>query len=100
MVSQLSDQATLVVAPGQVSSNLENEEVILHIGTGIYYGLDPVGTRIWTLLQQPCKVFALYAAIYDEFDVTLARVQEDVKQFLLHMLQAQLIEVIPASDEG
>jgi hypothetical protein len=30
-----------------LSRDLQGEEVILDLNTGVYFGLDPVGTRIW-----------------------------------------------------
>ncbi len=37
----------------QVSSEVANESVILHLKSGPYYGLNEVGNSIWKLVQQP-----------------------------------------------
>lgn len=52
--SRALDLSSRVVAGrAQVSCDLGGEAAILHLTTGTYYGLDPVGARIWTLLEQP-----------------------------------------------
>ena len=37
--------------PDVVCREIEGEAVLLHLGTGIYFGLNAVGTRIWQLLD-------------------------------------------------
>ena len=40
------------VVPPQVRARMVGEEtVILHLESGIYFGLDPVGARAWQLIQ-------------------------------------------------
>lgn len=47
-------ESSVVVAVGeQISSNLGGEAVILNLKTGVYHGLNQVGTQIWNLIQQP-----------------------------------------------
>ena len=43
---------TAVCALGDhLSSDLGAETVILHMGEGVYFGLDEVGTAIWKLIR-------------------------------------------------
>ena len=44
---------SLQVTPSEdvVWRNLQGESVLLDLKSGVYFGLDTVGTRIWTLLQ-------------------------------------------------
>ncbi len=65
-----------------VESRVGDETVLLHLKRGTYYGLDPLGTRIWSFLKdgkQPTEICELLAA---EFDVDQAGVEEDVRRFL------------------
>ena len=43
----------MVATKDQVSCDLAGEAAILNIKSGVYYGLDPVGARIWNLMQEP-----------------------------------------------
>ena len=38
------------INPAAVFAELDDGAVILNVDTGIYFGLDRVGTRIWTLV--------------------------------------------------
>jgi len=37
----------------QLSCDLAGEATILNLANGMYYTLNPIGTRIWNLIQQP-----------------------------------------------
>lgn len=70
---------------------LGGEGVVLHLGTGIYYGLDVVGTRVWGLLQQPRSVAELRDLIVDEFDVVPDRCESDLRPFLASLQSHGLV---------
>ena len=57
--ANISSETVVVAVQDQVSTNLEDEAVILNLKDGVYYGLDPVGAWIWNLLQQPRSVGAI-----------------------------------------
>jgi hypothetical protein len=89
----ISNNAIVVASKEQVSSDLEGEAVILNLKNGMYYGLDAIGSRIWTLLQTPQSVAALRDAIVAEYDVDAARCERDLLALLTNLAAAQLIEV-------
>jgi len=78
-VPAISDQSTVVAIKDQVSCDLAGEAAILNITSGVYYGLDPVGARIWSLMQQPRQVSAIQSAIMEEYDVEPERCAQDLK---------------------
>jgi hypothetical protein len=85
--------AIVVASSDQVSSKLGDEVVILNLRNGVYYGLDPVGARIWELIQEPRTVQEVCAVLLEEYDVTPEQCTSDVLA-LLRDLEAQgLIEV-------
>lgn len=96
MAETLTEQTTVVVTSKQVSSNLAGEEVILHLESGVYYGLDEVGATIWAQVQQPKAISAICQAVCDEFEVAPEQCRADTLQFLQGLLDAQLIEVVHA----
>ena len=48
---------------------LVDEAAILNLKTGIYYGLDPVGARIWNLIQTPRQLKEILETLLNEYDV-------------------------------
>lgn len=87
----------VVVAADQVSSDLADEAVVLSLRNGNYYGLDPVGARIWSLIQTPRRVDELGAAIVAEYDVTPEQCMRDLLALLEDLAGAGLVEVLDAS---
>ena len=48
----------------------------------MYYDLDPVGTRIWTLLETARSVAEVCNALVAEYDVTPDVCRRDILEFL------------------
>ena len=93
MPIRLTPDSVVVVAPAQVSADLDGEAVVLGLGTGTYYGLLGIGSRIWELLQQPRTVAELRDVLVGEYEVDLETCQGDLIDFLEGLASEQLIEV-------
>ena len=93
MSATISDQTIVVAAKDQVSCDLAGEAAILNIKNGVYYGLDPVGARIWDLMQQPRAVKDIHTLITGEYDVDPGRCSQDLRNLLQKLLSEGLIEV-------
>lgn len=93
MNPSISDRSVVVATKDQVSCDLAGEAAILNIKNGVYYGLDPVGARIWNLMQEPRAVAEIQTAITDEYDVEPERCARDLVGLLERLLAEGLIEV-------
>src|SRR5689334_23295725 len=82
MPQPIAASSTIQAARDQISRDLEGEALILQLNSGVYYGLDAVGTRIWGLLQQPTTVQAIRATLVAEYDVEPERCEHDLLQLL------------------
>lgn len=95
------DSATLItVSENQVSSVLDDEEVILNLENGTYYGLNPVGARVWRLLQEPCTLAEICEALQAEFDAERAQIHHDVLALLHDLKREGLIRLDAASSSA
>lgn len=81
-----------------LSNNLGDETVLLNLQTGIYYGLDPVGSRIWALIQKHGKLGTLHALLLDQYEATSEQMWTDLVALLAQMRQKGLVECQPAVD--
>ena len=97
MSAAISDQSIGVAAKDQVSCDLAGEAAILNIKNGVYYGLDPVGARIWSLMQEPRAVSEIQNTITGEYDVEPERCARDLVGLLEKLLAEGLIEVKDSS---
>jgi hypothetical protein len=93
----LSLNSIVVASPEQVSCPLGDESAILNLKNSVYYGVNPVGTRVWVLLKQPRKISDLRDAIVDEYDVDTDRCGRDVLELLEKMRDEGLIEIREAA---
>ena len=92
-----SPPETFVVSNRHVACTVGAESVILHLDEGAYYSLNPVGTRIWELLQQPRTIDELVAAVLNEFEVSSERCLDDVCE-LVEALRARTLVVASHPD--
>ncbi len=77
----------------QIFSDIGGEAVILHLKTGIYHGLNEIGARIWTLIQEPKSVKDIQRILLEEYEVEAERCDRDLIALLKDLLAAELIEV-------
>ena len=71
-----------VPAEGVVCAELGGEAVLLDVGRGVYFGLDEVAYRIWTLLGEGNDADAIVARLTEEFNAEPAEIRADVAAFL------------------
>lgn len=87
----LSLQDRVKVCDDVVFRVLGEESVILSLDTGLYFGLDPVGTRMWTLLAER-DLAGVADAIHQEFDAALPEIQKDVLALVEELLAKRLVQ--------
>jgi hypothetical protein len=97
MTVSLSTHSIVVASPDQVSCPLGDESAILNLNNTVYYGLDPVGSHIWRLLQKPRSIGELRDALLDEYDVEAERCENDLFELLEKLWAEGLIEVRAAA---
>ena len=66
------------VHPSVICRELGGETVLLNLVSGIYYGLDAVGTRVWQLLVEGRTISGVCEAMLEEFDVAPDVLHDDV----------------------
>ena len=93
MDADLSIHSIVIATPEQVSCPLGEESAILNLKNTVYYGLNPVGARVWNLLQQARSVGELRDALLDEYDVEAERCERDLLELLEKMRVEGLIQV-------
>ncbi|HEY8132321.1 MAG TPA: PqqD family protein [Thermoanaerobaculia bacterium] len=93
MAEPVSRRSTVVAVKNQVSCDPGGEAVILHLDSGVYYGLNPVGAWIWNLIQSPRTVDEIRQAVLDQYDVEVDRCESDLQALLQDLAAAQLIEI-------
>lgn len=76
-----------------VGVQLGNESVLMSIEKGEYYSLDPIGSRIWELLQTPKAFEQLCMQLEQEFNVDPDKFKDDVEGFLNELITEKFIDL-------
>ena len=78
--------SSLRVGEDVVFRELDGEAVILNHASGVYFGLDEVGTRMWQLIEQHGGLRDVLARLREEYDAA-----PDVLEHDLVDLASQLV---------
>ena len=79
-----------------VFTDLDDAIVMMDVDEGQYYELDPVGARIWTLLEAGRSAADLCGALAVEFDVDPDTCCRDTLEFLQEASALRIVHVQPA----
>lgn len=90
--STISESTIIMAGTDPVASEMANEVVILDPKSGMYFGLDQVGVRIWELIQEPKSVKDIRDTILEEYDVEVDRCEQDLFGLFRAMSDHGLIE--------
>ena len=86
------DSDTRFSVPSQVMSRLVGEEIVLlDLESGMYFGLDGVGKRIWESIGNGLTLGETVAVISSEYEVHEAQAQEDVVEFVRDLVERGLL---------
>lgn len=90
--SKLHPADTVVRTEEILSNTVDSETILLHMKNSKYYGMDPIGSRIWEFLGHPIKVQAIILNLVEEYDVAAETCEQDVLLFLSQLLEEKLVQ--------
>ncbi|MCU4743573.1 PqqD family peptide modification chaperone [Halobacteria archaeon AArc-m2/3/4] len=93
MTNTFEDEAIVVADGDLLTTELDDEMVILDGDAGTYYGLNEVGCRIWELIQEPRTVADVRHRLVDEYDVDPERCTRDLHNVLEDLSSSELVEI-------
>ena len=83
----------LAVTPDTLINVIGGESVILNLKSESYFGLDQVGTRMWTLLTTSESIQSAYELLLDEYEVNAEKLRADLSELIDKLLSKGLLEV-------
>jgi hypothetical protein len=78
----MTPMADCAINQSIVFAELGDEAVLLNTDTGVYFGLDDVGTRIWTLLAEGLSETQIHGQLLSEYAVDGDLLGADIAHFL------------------
>ena len=74
-----------------IESSVGDETVLLNLENGTYYGLDPVGTRIWELLKEGHSTAEICRLLGAKYEVEQVTIENDVRNFLADLKEHGIV---------
>ena len=78
---------------------LEGEAVVLNLDTGIYFTLNPVGTRIWQLIEEHGDLAKVRESMISEYEVEADALDRDIDALLSELVEKGLVVAAPAGEK-
>jgi len=78
---------------GILSAEINGEVVALDVGRGACYGLDPIGARIWSLIEQPIALRAVWDVLLNAYEIDAETCRRDVAALFSDLSAEGLITV-------
>jgi hypothetical protein len=76
----------------QISSTLQEENIILQLNKGMYYSMNEVGTFIWDLLKiAPLELEEIVEQVQDNFDIDYDTCKTGVEIVIQDLIKAELL---------
>lgn len=92
-IAMITASTQVVRAESLLSTELDDETILMSIERGAYYGMEQTARRIWALLGEPRTVSEICAQLAQEYDVAPDRCQQDITPFLEELQREGLVVV-------
>lgn len=69
------------------------EVVLLNLDSGVYFGLDPVGARIWELIAEQKGLAEVAETIASEYDAPREKIDGDLESLVRELEEKKLIAI-------
>jgi hypothetical protein len=89
----LSGGSRIVLSKDQVSCDLAGEAAIVNLKNGVYYGLDPVGARIWNLMREPLTFAQILDSLLHDYAIDRLTLESDLRLFVNQLAEQGLVEI-------
>ena len=72
---------------------VDDESVFLNLATEEYYGLDPVGTQMWSALIETGRTDLAFDRLIATFDIDAETLNRDLEEFVQRLTERGLLLV-------
>ena len=88
-------QDSIQISEDAVFRELDGGVVILNLDTGIYFGLNPTGTRIWNLIAQHGSLQKAFETMTEEYEAPTESLENDILQLVGQLCEKGLVSASP-----
>lgn len=89
--------------PGFVTRRIAGETIVVPVSSHVgdldsIYTFNEVGSRVWTLLEQPASVETIAAVLADEYEAPAEQIAADVAELLEALQERGLIHPVATAE--
>jgi hypothetical protein len=77
-----------------IQSQIGDEIVMLDVDSGFYFGLNSVGSIIWTYLKEPVSHLELIEKLLEQFEIDRDTCEKETEAFLLQLLEKNIVRKV------
>lgn len=81
--------------PGVLTQEVSGTQVLLNLGSGEYYALDEVGSRICTLCDGSRPITEVVDTLEKEYDAPRETLEADLLELLAELVHEKLVDCGP-----
>ncbi len=85
------DTTRVTPSPDAICTMVDGEAVVLHLGNGFYYSLNPVGATIWEEFSKGHTMSEIVNTVCKEFEVTQDVATKDLADLMADLSQEGLV---------
>ena len=83
-----------------ITRELDGETILLNLDTGIYFGLDTVGTDVWRAIREVATLGEALDRVQSEYDVEPAVLRADFLRLVEELLAKGLLQSADSPPSG
>lgn len=91
MMTTLS--STVTVPERVLFRDLAGEAVLLDLDSGLYFGLNETGTRMWSLLVHHHQIEPALCSLLEEYEAPREQLQAEFLEFVETLSSRKLLEI-------
>ncbi|HSO81704.1 PqqD family protein [Thiocapsa sp.] len=84
---------TMTIPPQVMTRRVGDEAVVLDLATGTYFGLDPVGARMWELMGEGKTLGEMCDRMLEEYEVTREELERDALRLIEELKGQGLVQI-------
>ena len=91
---KLTIRDTVSATSQVVSRDLNGEAILLDLDSGLYFGLDEVGSRVWQWILENGHLEAVHIRMLEEFEVSGQEAESDLLRLVNELHEHGLVEIV------
>ena len=92
-MSEPTLETAVVQSEELLASAIDDEVVLMSIGTGTYYSFAGVGDQIWSLMEEPTTIEDICRELGKKYEVEPSTCEQEVLAFVQHLISEQIVVV-------